>query len=152
MAVLNGEAWQRYWPTVTRVLIIEDNELNSDALTRRLSRRGYHVLVAADGAQGLHMAQTQRPDVILMDLGLPGIDGWECTRRLKAEAATRPIPIVGLSAHAMVGDREKALDAGCDEFSSKPIDFAALLDIMARLLNPGSSPHGHAAVHRREPA
>jgi CheY-like chemotaxis protein len=119
---------------VKRVLIIEDNELNSDALSRRLMRRGYDVLLAADGAEGLNMARAETPDLILMDLGLPGIDGWECTRRLKAEPATRTIPIVALSAHAMVGEREKALRAGCDDFSTKPIDFAALLETMARLL------------------
>jgi len=117
-----------------RILIVEDNEMNRDALSRRLARRGYEVLLAADGPQGLVMAHAQRPDLILMDLGLPVIDGWECTRRLKAEAATQPIPIIALSAHAMVGDREKALEAGCDDFGTKPIDFAALLTKMERLL------------------
>jgi two-component system, cell cycle response regulator DivK len=119
---------------MNRILIVEDNELNRDALSRRLERRGYEVLLAADGREGLSLAAAQVPDLILMDLGLPDIDGWECTRRLKAADITRPIPIVALSAHAMVGDREKALEAGCDEFDAKPIDFASLLEKMGRLL------------------
>jgi len=117
-----------------RILIVEDNELNRDALSRRLIRRGYQVLLAADGIHGLELAAAERPDLILMDLGLPGIDGWECTRRLKADAATSRIPVVALSAHAMVGDRETALRAGCDEFDTKPIAFDGLLDKIARLL------------------
>ena len=118
-----------------RILIVEDNEMNRDVLSRRLSRRGYEVLLAADGLLGLEIARAQGPDLILMDLGLPHIDGWECTRQLKADASTRRIPVIALSAHAMVGDREKALDAGCDEFDSKPIDFSALLAKMDRLLD-----------------
>ncbi len=119
---------------MVRVLIVEDNEMNRDVLSRRLANRGYEVLLAIDGPRGLAMAQTQSPDLILMDLGLPEIDGWECARRLKADDATRRIPIIALSAHAMVGDREKALDAGCDEFDTKPIDFVALLQKMDRVL------------------
>jgi CheY-like chemotaxis protein len=118
-----------------RILIVEDNEMNRDVLSRRLSRRGYEVLLAADGLLGLEIARAQGPDLILMDLGLPHIDGWECTRQLKADASTRRIPVIALSAHAMVGDREKAMDAGCDEFDSKPIDFSALLAKMDRLLD-----------------
>jgi two-component system, cell cycle response regulator DivK len=121
-----------------RILIVEDNEMNRDALSRRLSRRGYEVLMASDGQQGLAAAHAQTPDLILMDLGLPEIDGWECTRRLKSDARTNPIPIIALSAHAMVGDREKALRAGCDDFDTKPIDFANLLDKMGRLLETGA--------------
>ena len=121
-----------------RILIVEDNELNRDALSRRLARRGYAVLLAADGATGLNMAVAQAPDLILMDLGLPDIDGWECTRRLKAAAATRCIPVIALSAHAMRGDRERALEAGCDEFDTKPIDVAALLEKMSCLLRDES--------------
>jgi two-component system, cell cycle response regulator DivK len=113
-----------------RILIVEDNEMNRDALSRRLSRRGYEVLLAVDGRQGLAMAQSQRPHLILMDLGLPEIDGWECARRLKADASTRPIPIIALSAHAMTGEREKALEAGCDDFDTKPIDLAGLIGKM----------------------
>lgn len=117
-----------------RILIVEDNEMNRDVLSRRLTRSGYDVLLAPDGPAGLAMAVSRGPDLILMDLGLPEIDGWECTRRLKADAATRHIPIIALSAHAMVGDRQKALDAGCDDFDTKPIDFAGLLTKMDRLL------------------
>jgi CheY-like chemotaxis protein len=117
-----------------RILIVEDNDLNRDALTRRLTRRGYAVLPASDGASGLTMAAATRPDLILMDLGLPDIDGWECTRRLKASQQTRHIPVIALSAHAMRGDREKAIEAGCDEFDSKPIDLPGLLAKMSRIL------------------
>lgn len=118
-----------------RILIVEDNEMNRDVLSRRLVRRGYAVQLATDGPSGLAMARTCDPDLILMDLGLPDIDGWECARRLKADAVTSQIPIIALSAHAMVGDRQKALDAGCDEFDTKPIDFPALLNKMDRLLD-----------------
>lgn len=112
---------------VKRILIVEDNELNRDVLSRRLARRGFDVLIAFDGPQGMEMAHHQTPDLILLDLGLPQIDGWECARRLKADAATEGIPIIALSAHAMVGDRQRALEAGCDEFGTKPIDFPGLL-------------------------
>ena len=121
-----------------RVLIVEDNEMNRDVLSRRLVRRGYDVMLAIDGSHGLAMAQSAEPYLILMDLGLPEPDGWECARRLKADEATRHIPIIALSAHAMVGDRQKALDAGCDEFDTKPIDFGGLLAKMDRLLLGGS--------------
>jgi two-component system cell cycle response regulator DivK len=119
---------------MVRVLIVEDNEMNRDVLSRRLASRGFEVLLAADGPRGLSMARTHAPDLILMDLGLPEIDGWECARRLKSDEATRRIPIIALSAHAMVGDREKALDAGCDDFDTKPIDFNGLLQKMDRVL------------------
>lgn len=121
-----------------RILIVEDNEMNRDVLSRRLTRRGFDVLLAPDGRHGLAMAVAHGPDLILMDLGLPEIDGWECTRRLKADTTTRRIPIIALSAHAMVGDRQKALDAGCDDFDTKPIDFAGLLTKMERLLDTAS--------------
>jgi two-component system, cell cycle response regulator DivK len=113
--------------------MVEDNELNRDVLSRHLKRRGYDVLLAADGVIGLAMAEAHQPDLILMDLGLPEIDGWECTRRLKAHNTTRQIPVIALSAHAMVGDRERALEVGCDDFDTKPIDLAALLRKMERL-------------------
>ena len=119
-----------------QILIVEDNDMNRDVLSRRLTRHGYGVLVATDGLQGLSLAKTHQPDLILMDLGMPEVDGWECTRRLKAGESTRHIPIIALSAHAMVGDRQKALSAGCDEFDTKPIDFAALLRKMDQLLAP----------------
>ena len=117
-----------------RILIVEDNELNRDVLSRRLRRHGYDVLTAAAGLEGLRLACDACPDLILMDLAMPDIDGWECTRRLKAEPATAAIPVIALTAHAMVGDRQKALDAGCDDFDTKPIDFAGLLERMNRLL------------------
>ena len=121
-----------------RILIVEDNEMNRDVLSRRLARRGYDVILATDGPHGLAMAQMHGPDLILMDLGLPEIDGWECTRRLKADDSTKHIPVIALTAHAMVGDRQRALDAGCDEFDTKPIDFVGLLNKMDRLLEPGT--------------
>ena len=121
-----------------RILIVEDNEMNRDVLSRRLVRRGYDVLLATDGAHGLAMAAMHGPDLILMDLGLPEIDGWECTRRLKADDTTKHIPVIALTAHAMVGDRQRALEAGCDEFDTKPIDFVGLLNKMDRLLEPRS--------------
>ena len=117
-----------------RILIVEDNELNRDVLSRRLARRGFDVLVAFDGPQGIDMAQRHAPNLILLDLGLPQIDGWECARLLKGDAATEGIPIIALSAHAMLGDRQRALEAGCNEFDTKPIDFAGLLTKMERLL------------------
>lgn len=122
-----------------RILIVEDNEMNRDVLSRRLARRGYDVLLATDGPHGLAMAAMHGPDLILMDLGLPEIDGWECTRRLKADETTKHIPVIALTAHAMVGDRQRALEAGCDEFDTKPIDFVGLLNKMDRLLEPRSN-------------
>lgn len=121
-----------------RILVVEDNEMNSDVLSRLLIRKGFDVLLAGDGLLGIRMAQVELPDLILMDLGLPKVDGWECTRRLKATNITRDIPIIALSAHAMVGDREKALKAGCDDFDTKPIDFGVLLSKMDRLLGQPS--------------
>jgi two-component system cell cycle response regulator DivK len=118
-----------------RILIVEDNELNRDVLSRRLRRQGYEVLIATAGLDGLRLAYDARPDLILMDLGMPDIDGWECTKRLKAEVVTSAIPIIALTAHAMLGDRQKALDAGCDDFDTKPIDFSGLLEKMNVLLS-----------------
>jgi CheY-like chemotaxis protein len=118
-----------------RILIVEDNELNRDVLSRRLRRRGYEVVVAPNGQGGLSLARTVSPDLILMDLGMPDVDGWECTRRLKADPATRRIPVIALTAHAMDGERQKALDAGCDDFDTKPIDFSRLLGKMGALLD-----------------
>ena len=110
-----------------RILLVEDNELNRDMLSRRLRRRGYEVLVAVDGEEGIALATKERPAVILMDMSLPKIDGWEATRRLKADPNMCHIPIIALTAHAMSGDREKALAAGCDEYGTKPIDLEGLL-------------------------
>jgi CheY-like chemotaxis protein len=136
------------------ILIVEDNELNRDVLSRQLVRRGHRVEVAADGLLGLAAARARRPAVILLDLGLPGIDGWEVARRLKADPMTADIPIIALTAHAMVGDRQQALDAGCDDFDTKPIDLTVLVDKIARLLarRTGSASDGsderHAAAGR----
>jgi CheY-like chemotaxis protein len=119
---------------MTRLLIVEDNEMNRDMLSRRLSRRGYEVMIARDGLQGLEVARSQRPDLILMDLSLPEMDGWTATRILKSEALTRDIPVVALTAHALESDRDKALLAGCDAFDTKPVEIARLVEIMNRLL------------------
>jgi CheY-like chemotaxis protein len=116
-----------------RILVVEDNELNRDVLSRRLKRFGFRVLLAPGGREALKLARTERPDLILMDLGMPDLDGWECARQLKTDVETRWIPIIALTAHAMLGERERALDAGCDEFDTKPIDFDRLLPKMAQL-------------------
>jgi two-component system cell cycle response regulator DivK len=109
-----------------KILYVEDNDDNVYVLNNRLTRWGHTVLIASDGRQGIDVAMAERPDMILMDLSLPALDGWEATRRLKASAETKAIPVIALSAHAMAGDREKALDAGCDDFDTKPIDFDRL--------------------------
>ena len=120
-----------------RILLIEDNELNRDMLSRRLQKRGYEVVMAADGETGVAMAQAEAPGLILMDVSLPGIDGWEATRRLRAAPDTRHIPIVALTAYTTSGDREKALAAGCDDFDTKPIDLPRLLGKIETLLKKG---------------
>jgi CheY-like chemotaxis protein len=125
---------------MTRILYVEDNEDNVYMLTRRLERAGFEVVVAADGEQGVEMARAERPDLILMDLSLPVLDGWEATRRLKAAEETRAIPIIALSAHAMPGDREKALEAGCDDYDAKPVKLPSLLAKIRALLPEGSPP------------
>jgi CheY-like chemotaxis protein len=117
-----------------RVLLVEDNEMNRDMLSRRLSRKGFEVLLALDGQQALDLAQQEQPALILMDMSLPVLDGWEATRRLKADPATAGIPVVGLTAHAMDGDREKCLQAGCDDYDTKPIDLPRLLNKMSEQL------------------
>ena len=117
-----------------KLLYVEDNPDNVYMLTQRLSRRGFDVVVAGDGAEALALVRQEAPDLILMDLSLPELDGWEATRRLKADAATRDLPVIALSAHAMADDRDKALHAGCDAFETKPVDFPRLLDTIARLL------------------
>jgi len=110
-----------------RILLVEDNEMNRDMLSRRLQRRGYEVIIAVDGQQGVSMAQSQSPDVILMDMSLPVMDGWEATRILKSSPATKDLPIIALTAHAMSTDRDKALEAGCDDYDTKPIELTRLL-------------------------
>ena len=117
-----------------RILLVEDNEMNRDMLSRRLAKRGYEVALALDGLQGIEIASRDAPDLILMDMSLPGVDGWEITRRMRADAGLRRIPIIALTAHAMAGDREKALAAGCDEYDTKPVDFARLTAKIAALL------------------
>jgi CheY-like chemotaxis protein len=119
---------------MAKILIVEDNELNLDMLVRRLARKGYEVISAVDGEKGLSMATTEKPDLILMDMSLPGIDGWEATRQIKANPVTQSIPVIALTAHAMVGDREKALRAGCDDYDTKPVEFQRLLEKMENLL------------------
>ena len=113
---------------MAKILLVEDNEMNRDMLSRRLVRKNYHVVIAVDGADGVAKAQSESPDLILMDISLPVIDGREATRRLKAAPETRAIPIIALTAHAMAGDRDMALAAGCDDYETKPIDLPRLLD------------------------
>ncbi len=120
---------------MARILLVEDNELNRDMLAERLGLRGYQVLVAADGAQGVAMAHSERPDAILMDMSLPVLDGWEATRQLKAALDTRAIPIVALTAHVMPGDQARCLEAGCDAYEEKPVDFPRLLATLQSLLD-----------------
>jgi CheY-like chemotaxis protein len=128
---------------VTRILYVEDNDDNIYVVQNRLGRAGFTILVARDGEQGVAMATAEQPDLILMDLRLPVLDGWEATKRIKAEAATRHIPILALSAHAMTGDRAKALAAGCDDYETKPIDFGRLRAKIDALLGKRAS-DGHA--------
>jgi CheY-like chemotaxis protein len=119
---------------MAKVLLIEDNEMNRDILFRRLSRRGYLVVSAVDGLQGVEMARSEKPDIILMDMSLPIVDGWEATRRVKSDDGMRNVPVIGLTAHAMRGDREKALEAGCDDYDTKPVEFDRLIEKIERLL------------------
>jgi two-component system, cell cycle response regulator DivK len=119
-----------------RILLVEDNEMNRDMLSRRLVRNGYEVFLAVDGQQGADMAVSERPDLILMDMSLPVIDGWEATRRIKANDATRGIPVIALTAHAMAGDREKAMEVGCEDYDTKPVEISRLLGKIAALLEP----------------
>ena len=123
---------------MTTILIVEDNEMNRDMLSRRLTRKGYDVLLAVDGATGIEMATARAPDLILMDMSLPVVDGWEATRRLKTNQALRAIPIIALTAHAMASDRDKALAAGCDDYDTKPIELARLLAKIDALLVPAA--------------
>jgi CheY-like chemotaxis protein len=128
-----------------RLLLVEDNEENRDGLSRHLRRKGFEVLVAIDGRQGVEAARSGAPDLILMDMSLPVLDGWEATRQLKAAPETRHIPVIALTAHAMAGDREKALQAGCDEYDTKPVEFTRLLGKIQALLGgqpAGSATHG----------
>jgi CheY-like chemotaxis protein len=121
---------------MAKILLVEDNEMNRDMLSRRLIRQGYEVLLAYNGVRGIQMAESERPDLVLMDMSLPELDGWEATQRLKADPATCAIPIIALTAHAMAADKEKALAAGCDDYDTKPIELSRLLEKMQRLLHP----------------
>ena len=118
-----------------KILIVEDNQENREALSRRLERRGYSIVLAVDGRAGVTMAQEERPDIILMDLNLPDVDGWEATRMIKADPHTVSIPVIALTAHAIAGDEQRALQAGCDDYHSKPVEFARLLSQIEALLN-----------------
>ena len=119
---------------MAKILLVEDNELSRDMLARRLARCGFEIATAEDGRQGIDLASQHSPDLILMDLNLPVVDGWEATRQLKAAPATRGIPIVALTAHAMTGDQDKAIQAGCDDYMTKPVDFPSLVAIIKKLL------------------
>ncbi len=125
-----------------RVLLVEDNELNRDMLSRRLQRRGYEVLLAVDGLEALAQAASQRPDVVLMDMDLPVMNGWDATRRLRQDPAIRDIPVIALTAHALPADRERAMEAGCDAYQSKPVEFAELLDKIERLTGGARDTNG----------
>jgi CheY-like chemotaxis protein len=125
---------------MAKILLVEDNEMNRDMLSRRLVRKGHQVVMATDGQQGVAMAASEKPDIILMDMSLPVIDGWEATRQLKAAEATRAIPVIALTAHAMAGEREKCLAAGCDEYDTKPVEFGRLIDKIAALLAKAGAP------------
>lgn len=119
---------------MAKILLVEDNEMNRDMLSRRLVKRGYEVVIAVEGEQGVALARSDSPDIVLMDMSLPVLDGWEATRRLKSDPATRDIPIIALTAHAMAGDREKASEAGCDDFDTKPVELPRLLSKIEGLL------------------
>ena len=120
-----------------KILLVEDNEMNRDMLSRRLERKGFQVVMAVDGQQALALSSSEQPGLILMDMNLPVLDGWECTRRLKADEETKKIPIIALTAHAMSSDREKARQAGCDDYDTKPVDLPRLLSKIEALLSPG---------------
>ncbi|MHC9541362.1 MAG: response regulator [Vulcanimicrobiota bacterium] len=119
---------------MAKILLVEDNEMNRDMLSRRLTKKGYNVVIALDGAEGVEKTRQESPDIILMDMSLPVLDGWEATRQIKSDEALASIPVIALTAHAMSGDREKALEAGCDDYDTKPIEFQRLLGKIEELL------------------
>ncbi|MCW2632503.1 MAG: response regulator with CheY-like receiver domain and winged-helix DNA-binding domain [Pseudonocardia sp.] len=125
---------------MARILLVEDNEMNRDMLVRRLEKRGYDVVIAVDGGQGVSMARDESPDLILMDMSLPVLDGWEATRQIKGAPETSAIPVIALTAHAMQGDREQALAAGCEDFDTKPVQFAGLVAKIEALLSRPTGP------------
>jgi two-component system cell cycle response regulator DivK len=120
-----------------KILIIEDNEENRDALSRRLQRRGFEVIFAVDGLEGMEKVRNEKPDLVLMDMNMPKLDGWEATRQLKTDEATREVPVIALTAHAMAGDRERALEVGCVDYHTKPVELAKLLAQIEAILVPG---------------
>lgn len=123
---------------MTKILLVEDNEMNRDMLSRRLQRKGYEVVMAVNGVEGVNMTRTEQPDIVLMDMSLPEMDGWEATKEIRADVKTESIPIIALTAHAMSGDREKALEAGCDDYDTKPVEFTRLLTKIETLLKKKS--------------
>jgi CheY-like chemotaxis protein len=135
------DSYANKFRAMAKILLVEDNEMNRDMLSRRLERRGYEVVIAVDGGEGVALARSAAPDLILMDMSLPVIDGWEATRQLKASPEMKGVPIIALTAHAMSGDREKALEAGCDDYDTKPIELPRLLaKIEAQLVKHGKTP------------
>jgi two-component system, cell cycle response regulator DivK len=124
---------------MARILLVEDNEMNRDMLSRRLTRQGFEVAIAIDGQQGIDMALADKPDLILMDISLPVVDGWEATKQIKADDRTKHIPVIALTAHAMAQDREKALQVGCNDFDTKPVELSRLLEKIRGLLNPAGT-------------
>lgn len=125
---------------MSKILIVEDNEMNRDMLSRRLARKGFDIVIAVDGEEGIKVASAESPDLILMDMSLPVMDGWEATRRLKGKDETRDTPIIAVTAHAMSGDRDKAMEAGCDDYLSKPVDLPQLLAKIEKILREKSAP------------
>ncbi len=125
---------------MARILLVEDNEMNRDMLSRRLERKGHEVAIAVNGREGIEMARAGEYDLVLMDMSLPEVDGWEATRQLRAEPETEGIPVIALTSHVMLGDREKALEAGCDDYDTKPIEFKRLMRKIEALLDGGSKP------------
>lgn len=121
--------------TVKKILLVEDNELNADMLSQRLKRKGYEITLATNGEKAIQLAKKSLPDLILMDMGLPVLDGWEATRQLKADPKTKNIPVLALTAHSMVGDRKRTLEAGCDDYDTKPVDFPRLIEKIEKLLS-----------------
>lgn len=124
---------------MTRILLVEDNELNRDMLARRLKRRGFEVFTAVDGEEALALVRSEMPDIVLMDMSLPKMDGWTATKHIKADPQTAHIPVLALTAHAMIGDRERAIEVGCDEYETKPVDFQRLLQKIEMLLQKNRS-------------
>jgi two-component system cell cycle response regulator DivK len=132
--------WNAFHNAMPKILLVEDNAMNRDMLSRRLEKKGYQVVLAVDGQSGVELAQAEMPDLILMDMSLPVLDGWEASRKLKADPRTRRVPIIALTAHAMASDRERAIEAGCDDYDTKPIALARLLGKIVALLEPTAVP------------